>query len=425
MKKTAAAFLAALVLVVQSALVPAPARADAPDVVIGAILPLTGSLAPTGQRLRQGMELAADLVNGRANLHYPLPMTGTNGFPNLGHAKLRVVFADSQGKPDQAKTVAEDLINREHVVALIGCYASGVTATASQVAERDGIPFLNPDSTSPALIARGFKWFFRTTPDDATFSQNFFDFLHDLHAQNRKIDPKKVALVSEDTLFGKGAETTEAGDAAKAGMQVVADLNYPQGTSEAESEVQRLKAASPDIVIIASLIGDAILFMKTFKAQNFLPQAILAQDAGFVDPTLIKTIGKDADGVLSREVWSLNLKIPNQGAPLVNQLYKARYGSNMDGNVARDFMGVLVLADAIERAKSTQPEAIRSALAATNIPGDRTIMPWVGIKFDARGQNIEGSGIIVQIQNGEYQTVWPAKFATRPVVWPLPAWSAR
>jgi branched-chain amino acid transport system substrate-binding protein len=151
----------------------------------------------------------------------------------------------------------------------------------------------------------------------------------------------------------------------------------------------------------------------------------MAQDAGFVDPTLIKTIGKDADGVLSREVWSLNLKIPNQGAPLVNQLYKARYGSNMDGNVARDFMGVLVLADAIERAKSTQPEAIRSALAATNIPGDRTIMPWVGIKFDARGQNIEGSGIIVQIQNGEYQTVWPAKFATRPVVWPLPAWSAR
>ena len=425
MKKFAVALLAALLLLVQSAGAPLPVSADAPDVVIGAILPLTGSLAPTGQRLRQGIELAADLVNGSANLHYPLPMTGTNGFPNLGHAKLRVVFADSQGKPDQAKTVAEDLINREHVVALIGCYASGVTATASQVAERYGIPFLNPDSSNPTLVDRGFKWFFRTTPDDATFSQNFFDFLRDLHAHNGKVDPKKIGLVSEDTLFGKGAATAESADAAKAGMQVVADLTYPQGTSEAESEVQRLKAAAPDVVIMASMVGDAILFMKTYKAQNFLPQAILAQDAGFVDPAFVKTIGKDADGILSREVWSLNLKLPNQGAPLVNQLYKVRYGTNMDGNVARDFMGLLVLADAIERAKSTQPEAVRRALAATDISGTRTIMPWVGIKFDARGQNVEGSGIIVQIQNGEYQTVWPAKFATKPVVWPLPAWSAR
>ncbi|HMD03389.1 MAG TPA: hypothetical protein VKG44_10550, partial [Candidatus Baltobacteraceae bacterium] len=108
-----------------------------------------------------------------------------------------------------------------------------------------------------------------------------------------------------------------------------------------------------------------------------------------------------------------------------NQLFKARYGTNMDGNVARDFMGVLVLADAIERAKSTAPEAIRSALAATDIPGARTIMPWKGIKFDARGQNVEGSGIIVQIQGGEYQTVWPAKYATKPVAWPLPPWNTR
>jgi branched-chain amino acid transport system substrate-binding protein len=124
-------------------------------------------------------------------------------------------------------------------------------------------------------------------------------------------------------------------------------------------------------------------------------------------------------------VWSLNLKLANKGAPLVNALFKSRYGSNMDGNNARDFMAVLVLADAINRARSTKPDAVRDALRATNIPGDRTIMPWTAIRFDDRGQNTGARGIVVQLQDGEYQTVWPAQFATRKPQWPLPAWNAR
>ena len=195
-----------------------PAQADAPDVVVGAILPLTGTLAPTGIRLRDAVQMAADVVNGNQSVHYPLPMTGQTGFPNLGHARLKIIFGDSQGKPDQAKTVAEEMITQDHVVGIIGCYASGVTATASQVAERYGVPFLNPDSTSPALITRGFKWFFRTTPDDQTFSQNFFDFLADLK-KTSKVLPKKVAIGYEDTLFGKPASTYEAADATAASLR--------------------------------------------------------------------------------------------------------------------------------------------------------------------------------------------------------------
>ncbi len=398
-----------------------PAQAGAPDVVIGAILPLTGSLAPTGNRLRNAIQMAADIVNGNQSVHYPLPMTGQNGFPNLGHAKLKVIFGDSQGKPDQAKTVAEEMITQDHVVGIIGCYASGVTATASQVAERYGVPFLNPDSSSPDLIKRGFKWFFRTTPDDETFSQNFFDFLGDLK-KTVKVQPKKVAIGYEDTLFGKPAATYEAADAKAAGYDVVASIAFPQGTSEVNAEVQRIKAAAPDVIIMNAQIGDAILFTKTFKEQGVVAQGTLAQDAGYVDPSFVKTLGPDADFILSREVWSLNSKLKNPGVGLVNDLFQARYGSNMDGNVARDFMGTLVLADAINRAKSTAPEAVRAALAATDIPGDRTIMPWKGIKFDSRGQNVLGSGIIVQIIGGKYLCVWPSQFAVHAPVWPIPGW---
>jgi len=85
----------------------------------------------------------------------------------------------------------------------------------------------------------------------------------------------------------------------------------------------------------------------------------------------------------------------------------------------------MVLADAINRAGSTDPEAIRKALAATDLPAKSLIMPWKGVKFDASGQNMLGQGILVQIVDGKYHTVWPFDMASRDVVWPMPKWDQR
>jgi branched-chain amino acid transport system substrate-binding protein len=175
--------------------------------------------------------------------------------------------------------------------------------------------------------------------------------------------------------------------------------------------------------MMASYLPDSLLFMRGFKDQGVQPQAIMAQDAGFVDPGFIKALGTDAEGAFTREVFSLDIKHRNHAVPLIDQLFRQRFGGKpLDGSTGRDFMGVLVLADAIDRAGGTQPEAIRKALVATNIPGNLTLMPWKNIQFDATGQNIGGSGIIEQIQDGKYETVWPFDVAVKKVVWPMPAW---
>ena len=395
--------------------------AVASEIVIGAVYPLSGNLAKVGTDIKDSIELAAEIVNDDVDL--PVPLGKGKGLPGLGGARVRVVFADHQSSPERGLSEAERLITQEHVVALLGSYNSNVTATASQAAERLKIPFLNETSTSPLLTARGFKWFFRTTPTDDEFSENFFKFL-----QSRK-NVKRVALLYENTLFGSDVSKFEKKYAQKYGYEVVADVAYDAKSTSLSSEIQRLKSAAPEVLLQTSYTSDAILSTKTMRELDFRPQAILAMDAGHVASEFVPALGKDAEGILSREVWALGLGAKKPIVSRVNDLFRKRTQASrgapvdMDGTSARAFVGFLVLCDAINRAGSTEPEKIRAALEATDIPGEALIMPWRGVKFDAKThQNTLGSGILVQIQDGKYVVVYPFELAQAEVRWPLAAW---
>ena len=152
----------------------------APEVKIGVIYPMSGPIAQAGLDNKHAIELALDIINTTKYKNLNLPLAKTEGLPNLGGAKLTVTFADHQGKPDLGLSEAERLLTQEKVVALLGCYNSNVTETASMVAERMKMPFFNPESSSPRLTRRGFKWFFRSTPHDETFSEAMFQCVVDL-----------------------------------------------------------------------------------------------------------------------------------------------------------------------------------------------------------------------------------------------------
>jgi len=394
------------------------------EVKIGVLYPLTGPAASSGAEMKNALELAADIINNGAKGVAGLPFANGGGLPNLKGAKIKLVFADHQGNPQTGATEAERLISQEKVAALVGAYNSNVTATASQVAERYQVPFLNPESSSASLTQRGFKWFFRTTPHDDLFVHNFFDFLKELEAR-KKLKVGAIATFNENTLWGNETTKLEARLAPDFGYAIVKQLTYPAKSTQLTSEVQTLKAASPSLVMQSSYLGDALLSMKTYKELGFAPDMILANNAGFTDTEFIKTLGKDAEYVITREVWALDLANRNPLIKEVNALYNSRYKANFTGNSSRTFTGLMVIADAINRAKSTEPEAVRKALTETNLPADALIMPWKGVKFDATGQNVLGRGILVQIVGGTYHTVYPFDLATQDVIWPMPKWDQR
>jgi branched-chain amino acid transport system substrate-binding protein len=399
------------------------AAAQPKEVVIGVVYPLSGPAALTGLENKVVNEIARDIANGVVDA--PLPFyQRLKGMPGLNGAKVRMVFADHQGKPEVGQAEAERLITQEKVHALVGAWHSSVTATVSQVAERYGIPHMNGQSSSPGLTKRGFKWFFRTSPHDEHFTQTMFDFFRDFQ-KKRSISLKTLGLTYEDTLFGADSGKVQKELARKYGYEVVVDVQYRARATSLQAEIQRLKAANPDVWMPTSYHTDAILFVRQSKELDYNPKMIMAQNAGHQSPDFLQAVGKDAEGTMSRAPFNTDLIDKRPAAKAIAAIYQQRHGKDFYDNPARSFTGVMTLLDAINRAGSTDPEAIRKALVATNIPGDQLVMTWEGIRFDETGQNVHVKGIIVQLQGGKWYTIYPFDIATREVLYPVPAWKDR
>jgi branched-chain amino acid transport system substrate-binding protein len=413
--------VAALVL----AVVAGPAPAAAQDIVIGVLYPMTGPAAQAGVDNKPVFELARDIANGEVDVPFPFYQR-LKGLPGLKGRKVRLIFADHQGKTDLGQAEAERLLTQEKAHALVGSWHSAVTGTASQVAERMGIPFLNPESSSPTLTRRGFKWFFRTSPHDEHFTQVMFDFFRDFQ-QKRGIKLRTLGLTYEDTQFGADSGKAMRELAKKYAYEVVVDLQYRARSTSLIAEVQKLKAANPDVWMPTSYQTDAILFVKHAKELDYNRRMIMAQNAGHISPDFVQAVGKDAEGTLTRAPVSTDLIDKRPVAKVVNEQYKKRSpgGKDLYDFPARAFTGMMTLLDAMNRAGSTDPEAIRKALAATNIPGDQLIMTWEGIRFDETGQNTGVRGIILQLQGERCHTVYPFEAATKEVIYPIPKWSER
>lgn len=393
------------------------------EVVIGVIYPLSGPVAQVGIDAVAAVETAVEIINNDVDLNVPLGPG--KGLPNLGGAKVRIVVADHGGKPDVGQAEAERMITQEKVHALFGAYYSSVTATASQVAERFQIPYLNAESTSPKLSKRGFKWFFRTTPHDGEFTQLMFDFMKDFQ-KKKGIKLGSVAIFHEDTLWGSDSGGVQKALAEARGYKVVSKIAYRAKTTSLTSEVQRIKAAAPDVFLPSSYTSDAMLFLRTAKELDYNPKLVIAQDAGYTDPTFLSTMGKDAEGAITRSPFNTDLA---RTIPLINEV-NARFKKHSKGRGLSDvpvraFTGFLTLVDAINRAGSTNPEKIRQALTETNIPPDKLIVPWRGIKFGPDGHNMLVRGILMQVQNGKYCTVYPFELAACDLVYPMPTWKEK
>ena len=396
------------------------AAADQPAVKIGAIYPLSGNSASAGNYEKMAIEFGADIVNnGNADLAKVLPLAKGGGLPGLKGAKIEMIFADNQGTPAAGQNQTLRLITQEKVVAVIGAYQSGITLTASAVAEKYGIPFVNPESTASTLTERGFKWFFRTTPVASDFAKAYSNFLKAQKAAGHKVD--SIAIVHENTEYGNSVATVLASVFGKEGLNISQKIAYSANSTDVQPQVLQLKEKKPDVAIFISYTSDAILYAKTMKALNWKPAILIADDSGFNDPAYVKEMGSESEGLISRSVFASGK--PGSVAAICDALFKKKTGgSGLDDVSARALQGFLVLADAINRASSTQPAKIQAALRATDLKPDQLVAGYEGVKFDDKGQNVLASTLLTQLRNSQYVSVWPKSRATHELILPYKGW---
>ncbi|MGA8019433.1 MAG: ABC transporter substrate-binding protein, partial [Desulfobacterales bacterium] len=379
---------------------------------IGNIIPLSGPSASVGQQGKNAREMAVEEINA------------AGGIKSLGGAKLEMLYADSESKPEKGVSEAERMINTEKVHLLTGCWNSAVTYPTTAVAERYGIPFVVPVSVADKITEQGFKTVFRIAAKDSWWTRDQFAFLKDMQ-EEFKTEIKTLAFVYENGDWGKGFADQWRTLAEKNGYKIVLDEPYPSTTTDLSPVVQKIRRARPDVLMLVSNAADAILLTNTLADYKVKPKAIIASGGGHADPSFLKATGSNARYLFDIVEWETDVNKP--GVKEINEKFKARYGYNLAGESVDAYIAMYVIKDALERAGSLDPVKIREALAKTNLrSGPAMIASYDAIEFDATGQNKHAALSIVQINdlgNGlERITVWPkgARRAGYTPVFPMP-----
>jgi branched-chain amino acid transport system substrate-binding protein len=310
------------------------------------------------------------------------------------------------------------LITEEQVTAFLGAYLSSVTLAATAVAEQHSIPWVVGDSVADKITRRGFKWTFRTMPDATAFAKSYMEFLNDLKQAGHRL--ASIAVVYENTDYGTSVAASVRQAAREANLPISADISYSANATDVTSQVLQLRDKNPDAIIFASYTSDIIRYMKALKSFDYRPPVIIGDDGGFSDPAFVANVGNISQGVLDRSAWEKGK--PGSATATINDLFKAKTGYDIDDTSARDMQALFVLADAINRAGSTKPDAIQQALQQTDLKPEQLMMGYRGVKFDVTGQNVLAATYLIQLQGANYVVIWPDSSATAKLIYPFKGW---
>ncbi|MCM3922612.1 ABC transporter substrate-binding protein [Frankia sp. AiPs1] len=384
------------------------------EVKIGLLAPLTGGNAEAGRDAQRGAELASRLINtGEGWSGYS---AGQIWGPT-GHTRLSIVTLDTKGDRQRAADGTSTLVNGDGVAGIVGAFGAEATLDASQRAERLQTPFVSGDAAFTALTERGLSWFFRAGPDAADYASAFISLLRNTEQPGQA--RRRVAVLHSNDATGTDLNSIVAEYGEEAGYQIVASVPDEGDDTDPAAAVAAIRAAAPDVVLLAAAAGAGERLGNAFQASGYTPPAVVVYGAPTEAARLAAIPG--FAGRVSRQVsWSLPITRANPLAAAVTERYQHDFGAPMTADAATAFAAVTIYARAIEDAGSATRERIRSALVAIDLPGAATIMPWNGVRFDGTHQNTLSATAVEQDTDGTFATVYPRDLATTSVNWPLP-----
>lgn len=394
----------------------------AKTVKIGWLAPLTGIAAENGQQVTWAAEMIIDLINEK-HPDVNMLLAADAGLPNLNGAKVELVKADTKGDTTIAVSEAKRLISEQGCVAITGQLTSSMSKAIAVVTEQYEVPLVTAGSA--VTLTDGsldYSWLFRFNLTDDTYIDDSFRLMDLANEEGTEI--KTVAFLSEDSEFGANIVTVELAKAKEFGYKVVQNMTYAGNSVSLSSEVIKLKASNPDAIMVAGYSTDIILLIKTMKDQNWFPKMLIGQRGGFVTADFFAALEGDTEYVYSTGGWAPDLD--KDSIKSLQEIYpKYSKGIPFNEGMSKDAVDVLLIAACINQAGSTNTAEIAKALRNPQFDMDQIFMPWSSIRMDEYNQNIDATGVVMQVQNGKYVTVYPKESRNAVAIYNAPNWSSR
>ncbi len=395
---------------------PAVLRAQTPTFKVGVVHPVTGPIAEPGQACRLGAQMAADAINA------------AGGIKSLGGMKLELLVGDTQSKPDVGRTEAERVIGQGAQM-LMGSFDSGSTAAMVPVTQQRRIPFLVDIAAADPITANVAKavkegqqkvqYVYRNFPTGSSFGRKAVQYFGEIFHE-AGVSPKRVVLMYCNDLFGqnnaKGFQAAHA--AAKPSWDIVDVIPWPEPPQDLSTEVSRAKAAKPDIIAPITRPASAQLLLPEIRKQRLDILGIVGPGSpGLYEAGQLAVLKEDLEYVMSSLPWA-NFKNPRT-QKVAEDYLKRSGGKTFDTNSGYSYDGMMLIADILERAKSTDPDTIVEAIKKTNYTNG--LMQYAGpVVFNEIGDNPNAVTTMVQILGQKPVAVWPKEVALQKFVFPRP-----
>ena len=367
----------------------------ADPVRIGVALSQTGNLADSAAPYFKGLDLWREQANARG---------GLAGRP------IEFVVYDDRSDPATAARLYEKLITDDKVNLVMSSLGSATAATGSAVAEKHKVIMINGGGAAEAIQQRGFKYVFQTAARISSYADGIVPMID-------KYKIKSIALVSRDYAAARDISKAIKEQIKDKDVKIVMDEYFPAGTADFSSQIAKGQQLQPDLWIGLLYPSEAIETVRQFHSMSYMPKFFIAN--GVSQDDFIKSAGKDAEYALGMSLFEPSL--PSEGNKEFVKTYRDKYNSDPGYYSAFGFVAGTVLEAAVKKAGSIDIEKVREVLTTLKlgtVMGRHEVDPntymQVGVK-----------GLVVQVQNGKREVVWPEEYKTAEPKLPIPAWDKR
>ena len=380
---------------------PLIAGAQAKTVKVGVLHPVTGALAYSGQQCRMGALMAIEDINK------------AGGIKSLGGAKIEAILGDAQSSP-QAGTAEIEKMNEAGVCAVVGAFASAICLATTQAAAKYNLPHVVDVGVADQIVERGLKNTFRFGPGYRKCAEVAVANLHVLNTAAGK-PARSVMIIHEESLFGTGTANLLSKELPGYGYDVKEVIKHANPTRDFNNIALRIKQVNPDIVIPANYYNEYALLVRTMQQQKISPKAIYSVLGGAASSyKFVKEFPEAANGIIDCNHW-FN---PRDKRSLELKKRVEAQGQFFSYEVFMTYTAMSLLADAIERAKSTDRAAIIDALTKSTFSNH--IMPYGATQF-VNGQNMGAQPLMTQVVKGDIKVIVPRDYREVEPIFPLKA----